>query len=149
MHRLSGDHADIAAIHDALYQWNCQKCGDPFDATIHAPHIDGQQAFVVCDADGGIHGGLAFHRMDGKPGCLFIDYLFLDDAARGHGNGARLMEDFLSWAKANGATAVEVTSNSYQAPQFYQRMGFRITATPPCPVPLYPDNIHYAFRREL
>ena len=146
--RLSDSYADISAIHDALNRWNFQKNGDQY-REIRAPQIYGQQALVACDADGGAHGGLAFHWMEGKPACLFIDYLFLDDAMRGHGNGARLMDEFISWAKSHGAAAIEVTSNDFQAPQFYERMGFRVTGSTPNPCTRYPDNLHYAFRKEL
>lgn len=146
--RLSDDYADISAIHDALNRWNSQRSGDPF-REIRAPIVDGQMALVACDADGGAHGGLVFHWMTEKPACLFIDYLFLDDAMRGHGNGARLMETFLSWARSHEAAAVEVTSNSFQAPEFYKRMGFAVTGSVPSPCTRFPDNLHYSFRREL
>ncbi len=146
--RLSDDYADISAIHDALNYWNCQRNGDPF-REIRAPRMDGQMALVACDTDGDAHGGLVFHWMKDKPACLFIDYLFLDEAMRGHGNGARLMEEFFAWAKAHNATAIEVTSNTFQAPEFYQRQGFMITGSMPNPCTLFPDNLHYAFRKEL
>lgn len=145
--RFSGDFADIAAIHDALYSYNLSKTGAQ-RVDVCAEHFPEQQAFLACDDAGKKHGGIAFHWLNG-PRRIFVDYFFLDDPLRGHGFGRRIFEDFSCWAKKNGAASVELTTNSFQAPDFYLKMGFQITHKTAMPVPLLPENIHYSLRKTL
>lgn len=145
--RLSDEYGDIAAIHDALYAYNLSKTGSP-RVEVCAERFPGQQAILACGEDGKVHGGIAFHRLD-DPGELFVDYFFLDDAIRGRGEGRRIFEFFFDHAKRAGAKGIELTTNTFQAPGFYLKMGFRVTEEKASPVPLRPDNIHYSLRKEL
>jgi len=145
--RVSDEYGDIAAIHDALYAYNLSKTGSP-RVEVSAERFPEQQAVLACGEDGQAHGGIAFHWLD-APRRIFVDYFFLDDAVRGRGEGRRIFEFFFDLAKRSGARMIELTTNTFQAPGFYLKMGFRITGEKASPVPLRPDNIHYSLRKDL
>ena len=145
--RLSKEYDDIAAIHDALYTYNLSKTGED-RINVHAKHEAEAEAMLACDESGKAHGGIAFHWQN-DPRRVFLDYFFLDDTLRGGGNGKYIFEQFLARVKAAGAVRVDLTTNTFQAPGFYQKMGFRIVAGEPNPVRLVPENIHYTMQKEF
>ena len=145
--RFSIDYNDIAAIHDALYNYNLTKTGAE-RVEVSADRFPEQQAILVCDQTGKAHGGIAFHWID-EPRRIFVDYFFLDESIRGCGFGKRIFDEFLTWAKQSGAKEIELTTNTFQAPNFYLKMGFQITHSKSAPVPLLPENIHYSLRKVL
>ena len=145
--RFSGNYSDIAAIHDALYSYNLLKTGAK-RVDVQAEHFPEQQAFLACDGTGRSHGEIAFHWLN-EPRRIFVDYFFLDDSIRGHGFGRRIFNEFSSWAKQLGAMEIELTTNTFQAPEFYLKMGFQITHKKAESVPLCQENIHYSLRKTL
>ena len=144
---FSHEYGAVAAIHDGLYNWNLIRTGRE-RAVARARQYPEQQALQVCDAAGEAHGGVVFHWRN-DPRRIKIDYLFLDDTLRGSGVGAELMKFFLIWAKEHGATRIDVTTNDFQAPGFYLKMGFEILGSEPAPQPRFPDNRHYSLRQVL
>jgi len=145
--RLSERYEDIAAIHDALYSYNLSKTGsDRVD--VHAERFPEQFALLACDERGTAHGGIAGH-WENAPRRVFVDYFYLDDTLRGGGFGRRILEELIARAEARGAARIDLTTNTFQAPGFYLKMGFEITAEKPAPMPLCPDNIHYCLSRKL
>jgi N-acetylglutamate synthase-like GNAT family acetyltransferase len=145
--RKTSDYEAVAAIHDALYAYNLAKTGRP-RVEVRAERFAEQFALVAVDGDGTAHGGLAYHWED-APRHVFVDYFYLDDALRGTGCGRRIFEEMLKEAEAGGASEVRLTTNTFQAPGFYLKMGFRITGEKPEPAPLCPENIHYTLSRKL
>lgn len=145
--RVSKKYEDIAAIHDALYTWNLSKTGEE-RIDVHAKREEEAEVLLACDAAGTAHGGIAFHWKN-SPRRVFVDYFFLDDSMRGGGNGKYLFEEFLSRVKAAGAVRVDLTTNTFQAPGFYQKMGFVTVHEEPGPVRLVPENIHYTMQKKL
>ncbi|MBO4632371.1 MAG: GNAT family N-acetyltransferase [Lentisphaeria bacterium] len=145
--RFSADYNDIAAIHDALYSYNLTKTGAE-RVDVSAARFPEQQAMLACDQSGKAHGGIAFHWLN-EPRRIFVDYFFLDESIRGCGFGRRIFEEFSVWAKQSGAKEIELTTNTFQAPNFYLKMGFQITHSEPAPVPLLAQNIHYSLRKVL
>jgi len=145
--RLSDRYEDIAGIHDALYSYNLSKTGsDRVD--VHAERFPEQFALLVCDEDDTVRGGIAFH-WENAPRRIFADYLYLDDRLRGGGFGRRLMEELIEYAQARGASRIDLTTNTFQAPGFYLKLGFVITEEKPAPKPLCPQNIHYCLSLDL
>lgn len=59
-------------------------------------------------------------------GSLYIKYLIVNEQYRGQGIASRLVEHALAYGKANGCTFASVATMSFQAPLFYQKLGFRI-----------------------
>ena len=95
-----------------------------------------------------MRGGIAFH-WENVPRRIFADYLYLDDTLRGGGLGRRIMEELIEYAESRGASWIDLTTNTFQAPGFYLKLGFEITEEKPAPKPLCPQNIHYCLRRKL
>ena len=145
--RLSERYEDIAAIHDALYSYNLSKTGmDRVD--VHAERFPEQFALLACDERGTAHGGIAGH-WENAPRRVFVDYFFLEEAFRGRGSGRAIFEELIRLAKNGGASRIDLTTNTFQAPGFYLKMGFEITEEKPDPKPRCPENIHYCLSREL
>jgi len=145
--RLSEQYEDISDIHDALYSYNLSKTGMT-RIDVHAEHFPEQAALLACDDGGTPHGGIAFH-WENDPRRVFVDYFFLDNSLRGHGFGRKLFEEFIPLVKKAGALRIDLTTNTFQAPGFYRKMGFRVTGEEARPVPLCPENIHYSLSLDL
>jgi GNAT superfamily N-acetyltransferase len=58
--------------------------------------------------------------------CLELDYLWVHAELRGRGTGKQLVLTMEGAAAARGCRRVVVDTFSFQAPQFYQRLGFRV-----------------------
>ena len=145
--RLSERYEDVAAIHDALYAYNLSKTGsDRVD--VHAERFPEQFALLLCDENDTVRGGIAFH-WENAPRHIFADYLYLDDTLRGGGFGRRIMEELIAYAEAGRASRIDLTTDTFQAPGFYLKLGFRITEEKPAPKPWCPQNIHYHLSRDL
>ena len=145
--RLSERYEDIAAIHDALYAYNLSKTGSE-RLDVHAERFPEQFALLVCDEHDTVHGGSACHWLNALRR-IFADYLYLDDTLRGGGLGRRIMEALIEYAEAGGASRLDLTTDTFQAPGFYLKLGFEITEEKPAPKPLCPENIHYHLSRKL
>ena len=104
-------------------------------------------ALIAADDAGRMRGGLAAH-WENAPRHVFVDYFHLDETLRGGGIGRRILEELFELAEAGGAQEVRLTTNTFQAPGFYLKMGFEITGETPAPLPLRPDNVHYDLRRK-
>lgn len=145
--RLSERYEDISAIHDALYSYNLSKTKrDRVD--VHAERFPEQFALLACDDDGKSHGGIAYH-WENSPRRVFADYFFLEDGLRGQGVGKALFEEFIRLVRKDGAQRIDLTTNTFQAPGFYRKLGFRVTGEKPEPSPGCPENIHYSLSLEL
>ncbi len=59
-------------------------------------------------------------------GWLQITYLWVAEAARGAGRGARLMADAEAYARSRGAVGATVETHSFQARPFYERLGYEV-----------------------
>ncbi|MBS0654702.1 MAG: GNAT family N-acetyltransferase [Verrucomicrobia bacterium] len=57
---------------------------------------------------------------------LHIKYLFVEENYRGQGIARRLMNHALEYGKKRGCQFAFVETMSFQAPAFYQKMGFKI-----------------------
>ena len=143
----TADYAAVAAIHDALDSYNLAKTGHA-RVEVRAERFAEQFALVAVDGEGRAHGGLAYH-WENAPRHVFVDYFYLDDTLRGTGVGRRVFEEMLRLAEAGGAAEVRLTTNTFQAPGFYLKMGFEITGEKAEPAPLCPENVHYTLCRKL
>lgn len=114
--------ADIAALDDAIDAFNARRTGID----------DGRRlAIVLRDAGGTIYAGLHGHSWGG---CCEVKVLWVAEGHRGRGLGRRLLQAAEDEALRRGCTQVVLTSHSFQAPGFYERLGYRRLAT----IPDYP-----------
>ncbi|MBX9805513.1 MAG: GNAT family N-acetyltransferase [Alphaproteobacteria bacterium] len=75
------------------------------------------------------------HQDDKRVGCivvrlfwgqLHIKYLVVNESCRGQGIGRRLVEQACDYAKERGCHFVFVETLSFQAPEFYNKLGFKV-----------------------
>lgn len=144
---FSDKYSDVADIHDALYTYNLSKTKRK-RIIVHAERYREQGALLARDENGKSFGGIAYHWKN-DPRHIFVDFFYLDETIRGTGIGRKLFEMFIPWARENGACRIDLTTNTFQAPGFYLKMGFRITGEKPEPSPGCPENIHYELTLDL
>jgi ribosomal protein S18 acetylase RimI-like enzyme len=80
--------------------------------------------------------GLFKRAPDGSPlagafgwtwgGTCYVRYLFVSENLRRQGQGTLLMRAVESEAKARGCQQIVLETHSFQAPRFYQKLGFSI-----------------------
>ncbi len=139
--------ADIGAIHNALYSYNLTRTGEA-RVEVYAQMFPEAAALVVRNAEGEFKGGLAYH-WENAPRRIFVDYFFLDESLRGQGMGRKVFEELFKLAEAGHAVEINLTTNTFQAPGFYAKLGFKITGQHSLPHPMCPENIHYTFKKIL
>lgn len=108
---LPGGEKDAQEIHACLQAYN-------------AGFITDCDEFCFCARDdaGELLGGVAVSRdLD----CLTIDYLFVAEHARGKGLGGALLVRAEEEGRRQGAKRVILNTFSFQAPDFYERQGYR------------------------
>lgn len=75
-------------------------------------------------------------------GCCVIAHLWVAESARGHGLGRRLLQAAEADASRAGCTQIVLSTHDFQAPTFYERLGYERQAV----IPDYPKgyaNITY------
>jgi len=58
-------------------------------------------------------------------GQLHIKYLFIEESFRGKGFARKLMEHIFEYGKSKGCSFAFVETMNFQAPEFYQKLGFK------------------------
>lgn len=143
----SAEYADIAAIHDELYEYNLSKTGCE-RSEVYAKQLPEAFAVTVRSESGEIVGGAAAH-WESDPRHIFIDYLFMREVLRNQGWGHRIFAELEAILRSGKGEYIEVTTNTFQAPGFYLKAGFEIIGEKAAPVPLMPENKHYRLRKKL
>ncbi len=146
---FSTDFQDICGIHDALYMFNLSRSGHDRIEGLKPDVPPDTCALVLKDDTGACCGGIVWHRMDTGTPQVFVDFAFIGDCLRGTGWGKRLFDELEQRVRAEGVEAVELTTNTFQAPAFYLKLGYVEIGRKAAPAPLVPENIHYRFRKEL
>ena len=72
---------------------------------------------------------------------LTIDFLWIDENYRKRGYGKELMLRVEELAKNQGCISANTMTYSFQAPQFYEKLGYKIAGT----FEEYPDDIRKFF----
>jgi GNAT superfamily N-acetyltransferase len=113
-----------AAIGEGLAAFNEERAGywDRRALAVLAHAADGKA--VV----GGLLGRTAL-------GLLFIDVFFLPETLRGRGIGSRIVRLAEEEAIRRGCRAAVLYTISFQAPGFYERLGYRVFGRIPCDSP--------------
>jgi GNAT superfamily N-acetyltransferase len=109
-------HEDVRALEDGLYRYNVEQTG----------RSDGRWlAIFVRDADGTAIAGLSGWTW---AGWLKVNNLWVRDDLRRSGQGRELLKAAETEAKARGCTRATLDTYSFQAPSFYERLGYKIVA---------------------
>jgi ribosomal protein S18 acetylase RimI-like enzyme len=56
---------------------------------------------------------------------VYVHLIWVDEAARGKDHGSRLMREVERVARRRGAALVWLNTFSFQAPKFYEKLGYR------------------------
>jgi GNAT superfamily N-acetyltransferase len=80
-------------------------------------------AILIKDDAGATQGGL-YAKISGQ--WLFVELLVVPEVARGQGLGAKLMDKVEALAREKGCQGIWLDTFSFQAPDFYRRLGFSI-----------------------
>ena len=125
-----GDVPFIVACIRALAEFEklTQECTpDPERLT---EHLFGERPYVealIAERDGRKVGyALVFYSYSTfltAPG-IFLEDLFVEPAERGKGAGKALLDAVVAMARERGCTDAHVESHSFQAPGFYEKLGY-------------------------
>ena len=141
-------YSQIELVHDNLYLYNTKLTGNRFDESVKAKKVDNAGALILRGDNDEFLGGIVWHWLDNTPE-VFVDYMFVSDKLRGQGWGRKLFAEFEKQIKSEGAESAGVSTNSFQAPEFYLKIGYKIIKEVPSPQPLVPENIHYYYSKKL
>jgi GNAT superfamily N-acetyltransferase len=107
---------DVQLLEQQIYEFNVQTTGI----------ADGKLlASFLRDGEGMVLGGV-FGWTWGAT--CYVRYLFVPAEARNRGHGSRLMAIVEAEASARGCKQIVLETHDFQAPQFYCKLGFEITA---------------------
>nr|WP_256679578.1 GNAT family N-acetyltransferase [Pseudomonas sp. Fl4BN1] len=106
--------ADYQAILAPLSEYNREHAGQVRSEKI---------AILIKDEMGGTQGGL-YAKVSGQ--WLFVELLVVPEVARGQGVGSKLMNMAQTLARKKGCQGMWLDTFSFQAPDFYLRLGFSI-----------------------
>ncbi|MEH7087201.1 GNAT family N-acetyltransferase [Neobacillus drentensis] len=110
-------HEDSDYIRKKVIEYNLSKLPDEVkQTTINVSHILRNDDKKIV---GGITGRIFWHH-------LYIDYLWVDPSLRGRGYGKELINHIEKTARKNNCRLILLDSFSFQAPNFYQKLGFNV-----------------------
>jgi GNAT superfamily N-acetyltransferase len=111
---------------------NIQRCGEDVAEYIHAQLREYNKRFLTdcesihfCIRDDAGHcvaGIVSSRDLD----CITVDYLFVDEMHRGKGYGAMLLDHLEKQASCMPVKRILLNTFSFQAPGFYEKMGYRL-----------------------
>lgn len=107
--------ADREAIVGPLVAYNTGKAG---------PHGYKLVAVLLRDLDtgqtiGGLWGNLSYRW-------LYIDLLYVPEVLRGNGVGSEIVRRAEAIARASDCVGVRLDTHSFQAPDFYRKLGYEV-----------------------
>lgn len=109
--------SDEALVVRGLLEFNVDRLG---------PADEQPVKFVARDSTGVVVGGILGHT---RWRWLYVAKLWVDERARGHGLGTRLMAAAEDLARSRGCTDVSLDTFDYQARPFYEKLGYELFGT--------------------
>lgn len=106
--------ADFEALVEGVRRHNFAQMGEERSLPLAA---------LASDEFGQLQGGVAGRTIYRQ---FLIDVLWVAEAQRGSGLGRRLLALAESQARLRGCLAAQVGTLAFQAPDFYQKLGFEI-----------------------
>lgn len=111
--------SEIDFIREALMKFNCERVG----ADGHTP-----LCLVEHGADGTVIGGLIGGTYWGW---MYVDILWVHEDHRRRGIGSRLLAEAEQEAARRGCHHVHLDTMSWQAPEFYKKLGYEVVGVLP------------------
>lgn len=105
---------ELQFLEDRLYEFNCAQTGQD-DGQLFAFFLRNEQQEIVA----GLSGWTWAQACE-------IRTLWVDPAWRGHGYGRSLLESAEQEAQDRGCKVILIGSYSFQAPEFYQKCGYKL-----------------------
>jgi GNAT superfamily N-acetyltransferase len=106
-----------ATVLRGLREFNEVRLGPPDEQPVR---------IVLRDDAGTVIGGLLGHT---RWSWLYVATLWVDESARGHGWGTKLMNAAEELARTRGCTHVSLDTFEYQARPFYEKLGYKLFGT--------------------
>ncbi len=123
---------EIRFLEDRLYEFNVAVTGI----------ADGRAlAVFVRDEGGQIVAGVCGHTWGG---CCEIRQVWVEESRRHGGLGRALIDAAEGEARRRGCSQMLLTTHSFQAPRFYERLGFHVIAS----MADYPQGHHQLLLRK-
>jgi GNAT superfamily N-acetyltransferase len=108
-----------ALLADRIYEFNAQAI-DRFDARSLGAAIRGERGEIIAAIS-----GYTWAR------CCQITHLWVTAERRGHGLGRKLLAGAEAEAIGRGCQIIQLSTHSFQAPGFYERIGYTRQAVVP------------------
>jgi GNAT superfamily N-acetyltransferase len=102
-----------AFLVDRIYEFNSEATGY-FDGKLLGARVQNEAGEVIAGLNGHTWGG-----------CCEISNLWVDQRHRGQGLGRTVLRAAEAEARRRGCSRVVLTTHSFQAPQFYERLGYQ------------------------
>ena len=110
----NGSPEDVRSVQEGLGRYNRAIVGPENYSPLHI-FLRDEQGQVV----GGLLGAIYW-------GWCTVEYLWVSEELRGQGYGKTLLEMAENEARNRGAKNINLDTMSFQAPDFYQKLGYRI-----------------------
>lgn len=107
---ISSSEAQKEFIHKRLQDYNAQFMKEFSDFSYHI------------EVDGSIAAGIVAESVGDT---VEVEFLFVEEAHRGCGLGRKLLEHVETAAREQGIRRILLNTYSFQAPDFYRRMGYQ------------------------
>lgn len=125
-----------------LHKFNRENCEWILKNTEEKPTKTSYCNFGVYDNDKLIGGAVGYIAWK----WYFLDELWIEEVYRKNGIGTKLIKKIEKYAKENNSLGVRMETWSFQAREFYEKMGYEIYATfEDCP----PGTIDYFLRKRF
>ena len=108
-----GNKQDAGAILEKLKEFNRTHCQDPVEGMPLGIYYEDEKGEKLAGLVGETLGNW-----------LSVNFLFVSDTLRGQGVGGKLLAAAEAEGKKRGCKYVILNTNSFQAPGFYQKMGY-------------------------
>lgn len=108
-----GEAPEIQAfLAERIYEFNSKATG----------YFDGESfSRIERDDSDVIIGGICGYTWGG---CAYVSYLWVAEAQRGHGLGTALLVAAEEHARTKSCSVMFLATHSFQAPRFYERLGY-------------------------
>lgn len=117
-------HIDTSPSSEAIEELRDGLIG--YNVSRHGYEDVHRAAIFVRNVDGSLGAGVYSYMWGG---CCEIDLLWVSEERRGEGLGARLMAAVEDEARRIGCSKLILDTFGFQAPRFYEKLGFVVTGT--------------------